>query len=108
MPGQTTIDIIADFAHRWVTEVIWPYIGGVVDTSIAKLEGEGFTHQEARFWIEALTILQLYRMNYYMGGVWHRYEVTEIPVLSEAQLESLYQQGIGIDMPRGEEYWEGF
>jgi len=47
----------------------------VVLSSMQRLEDEGFTPEEARFWLEALTILQLYRMGYPMGAVWHPFEV---------------------------------
>ena len=77
MAEPTDLDIINDFAHRWITEVVWPYIGGVVSETIPMLEAEGFTNKEAWFWLEALTILQLYRMGYPMGAVWHPYEVPE-------------------------------
>jgi len=58
------INLIADFAHRWITEVVWPYIGGQVSVSIRRLQQEGFSYSEASFWLEALTILQIYRMGY--------------------------------------------
>ena len=77
MTDQEAIDIIADKVHRWVTGVVWPHIGGVVGVSIAKLEAEGFTREEARFWVEALTVLQLHRMGYPMSPVWHPFEVPE-------------------------------
>lgn len=99
MTPQETIDIIADFAHRWVTEVIWPYIGVAVASSTMKLEGEGFTRTEARFWLGALTILQLHRMGYSMGAVWHGYEVVEV----ERPYHWAYERGVPFKVYEDEE-----
>lgn len=81
MPDKSDYDIYADFSHRYITEGVWPYIGGVVQTSISKLEAEGFTREEATFWIECLTTLQLYRMDYPMGPVIYRYLIEKPPIV---------------------------
>ena len=77
MTNRELIEIFADAGHRMIIEDIWPYIGGIVSDSLGLLEAEGFTPEEARFWLEALTILQIYRMGYDLGPVWHGQEVPE-------------------------------
>lgn len=120
--------MLSEHDHRWVTENIWPYIGAPVQRSITKLEGEGFTRAEATEFMEALTILQLYRMGYYAPPEWtkveagyitDKYSVAQIDSMiargqvfyeyqemySEAQIESMLQRGVALP---GWEPYEGF
>ena len=69
MAEPTDTEFYAEKSHKWMVDGVWPYIGAVVDRSITKLEAEGFTRDEARFWMVCLSILQLYRMDFYMGFV---------------------------------------
>lgn len=119
---------LSEHFHRYVTEVVWPFPGMEVEASIRRLQDEGFNRSDAKFWLEALTILQLHRLGYEPGPEFKKvtdeyikktyteaqidsavgrgmlfYEYQE--EYSEAQIESMIQHDIAL--PGWEEY-EGF
>lgn len=104
MAEKTDVEHFLDWSHRWVVEGIYPIIGGVVNTGIAKLEAEGFTKEKARYWLEALTILQLIRIGMPVPPFQQRYWVPDPPVLTEADI--MRMTAAGETLP-GMEY-EGF
>ena len=93
MPEKTDIELFLDWSHRWVTEGVYPIIGVVVNKGIARLEAEGFTNEEARFWLEALTILQLIRIGYPVPPFRQRYWVPDPPVLTEYDIMRMIAAG---------------
>lgn len=83
----------ADFTHRFIDESIWPYMGGVVQTSLAKLEDEGFTRDEAILYLKSLTILQLYRMNFPLPPVSREVWLPEPKVYTEQEIMAMIAAG---------------
>jgi hypothetical protein len=83
----------ADFAHRWIVESVWPFIGGVVQTGLAKLEAEGFTHTEALIHLEALTHVQLHRLGFRMPPVSRDVYIPEPKVYTEQEIMALLAAG---------------
>jgi len=102
-PGQT----YADFAHKFITVGCWGFMGDVVDRSIAKLEAEGFTNKEARYWLEALTILQLIRIGMPVPPGRHRFWVPDPIVYTEADIMAMIAAGVTIPATEYEGF-EGF
>jgi len=97
--------IFVEHSHRWVTEGIWPVMGANVNIAIAKLEDEGFARDEARLFLEGLTILQLKRMDYKMGPVIYRYRVPAPRELTESEIREMIKEGEAI--PASDEYVGG-
>ena len=93
MVEKTEVERFLEWCHRWIVEGVYPVIGSIVNTGIAKLEGEGFTNKEARYWVEALTVLQLIRVGYPIPPFQERYWVPDPPVLTEYDIMRLTQSG---------------
>lgn len=104
MAEKTDLEHFLDWSHRWVVEGIYPVIGAVVQSGIARLEAEGFTREEAQFWLEALTILQIIRIDMPVPGYWYRYWVPDPIVYTEREIIDMTTRGETI--PGGE--YEGF
>lgn len=82
-----------DFTHRFIDESIWPFMGKVVQTSITKLEDEGFTRDEAILYLKSLTILQLTRMKFPLPPVSRRVYVPDPKVYTEAEIMAMSAAG---------------
>lgn len=93
MPERNDVDIYADFTHDWTDRSIWPFMGVVVQTGIAKLEDEGFTREEATLYLKALTILQLHRMDFPLPPIDVREWVPEPKVYTEQELMAMLARG---------------
>lgn len=93
MAEKTPIEFFLEWSHRWVVEGIYPIIGTVVQSGIARLEGEGFTNEEARFWLEALTILQIVRIGMPVPPHQERYWVPDPKVYTEAEILAMIARG---------------
>ena len=93
MAEKTDIERFLDWSHRWVVEGIYPIIGGVVNNGVTRLEAEGFTKEEARFWLEALTILQIIRIDMPVPPHQYRVLVPDPPVLTEADIMRMIAAG---------------
>ena len=91
----------ADFTHRFIDESIWPYMGKLVQTSITKLEDEGFTRDEAILYLKSLTILQLTRMKFPLPPVSRSVWVPELKVYTEAEIMRMSAAG---ETTPGDEY----
>ena len=93
MAEKSEVEHFLDWCHRWIVEGVYPIIGGVVNTGIAKLEAEGFTREEARYWLEALTVLQLIRIGYPIPPHQYRVWVPDPIVYTEHQLMAMVAAG---------------
>ena len=81
------------FAYRFIVEGLFPFMGSVVKTSLAKLEDEGFTKEEALFYLEELTIVQLYRMNFPLPPVSISVYVPDPKVYTEYEIMAMAARG---------------
>jgi hypothetical protein len=93
MAEKTDIELFLDWSQRWVVEGIYPIIGSVVNNGLAKLEAEGFTREEARYWLEALTILQVVRIGMPVPPFQQRYWVPEAKVYTEQEILAIAAAG---------------
>lgn len=93
MAEKTDYDYFADFYHKWIPESLWGYVGAVVSTSITRLESEGFTREEAYLWLEALSILQLYRMAFPLPPVPVSVFIPDPHVYTEQELMAMLARG---------------
>lgn len=93
MAEKSDIEHFLDWSHKWIVEGVYPIIGGVVQAGIAKLEAEGFTNKEARYWLEALTILQLIRIGYPIPPFQQSYWVPDPKVYTEAEIMQMTANG---------------
>ena len=104
MAEKSDVELFVDWSRRWVTEGVYPIIGKVVKEGRKKLEGEGFTDEEALYWLEALTILQLIRIGYPIPPHQQRYWVPDPRVYTE--MEIIQMAAAGETIPATE--YEGF
>lgn len=87
--GQT----YADFTKKFIREDMWGLMGAVVQRSITKLEDEGFTREEAEDYLEELTIIQLYRMNFPLPPVSIEVYIPDPIVYTEQQIMDMTSRG---------------
>jgi len=93
MAEKNDVDLYADFTYKFVIESIWPFMGAVVQTSIAKLENEGFTREKATLYLKSLTILQLHRMGFPLPPINVQEWVPEPKVYTEQELMAMLAKG---------------
>jgi len=93
MAEKSDFDIYADFTHDWTDRSIWPFMGGVVQTGIARLENEGFTREEATLYLKSLTILQLHRAGFPLPPINVKEWVPEPKVYTEQEIMAMIAKG---------------